>query len=295
MIYEKRIVERGRFKGRIVHDHAFEGVREFRTYAEERAAAIADETKGYETSWMGGTIARAMELLAQGGDVKLAEQAKALALNVPLPDVSTYKQEPTLMVAGGTPCIGAWASGEPQCMVNIEDIESDRSPLRIFVDTVSSAGVDADSMMKAGLMVSALADLLAQIRPVEVWACVGLSASNDAGWGSNNRGAQVFRTQLTTPFSLAEMAMMIGFYPITRGISYGLGKKLEPSVLHWPFGDYQAHAVDGGSPHAFGTFMNEQDVYVPGTTLHEKTMDVEKWLREKLAEIMRGPGKLEAI
>jgi hypothetical protein len=82
-------------------------------------------------------------------------------------------------VAGYIPCVPAFLAGHPDNMYRLTDVETDRSPVRIFASVCVSAGIDADDLEKRGTAILALCQKLGSVRPIELYAYADMGGR---GW-----------------------------------------------------------------------------------------------------------------
>ena len=137
-------------------------------------------------------------------------------------------------VVGAVPNIPAFLAGHPQNMRRRVRVAKSNAPLTIYMDLTSSAAIDAKDVTKRGIVLLALARLLVEHRPVELW--VGTSK----GGYTKTSGTVAWRID-TAPLDLARAAYHIGASAMARGFGYGVDNAIHKTGGSWPFGDYQLH------------------------------------------------------
>jgi hypothetical protein len=77
-------------------------------------------------------------------------------------------------VVGAVPNVPAFLAGHPQCMRRRAHVAKDTAPLAIYMDLTSSGGISAEKVERRGVVLLALARLLVEHRPVELWVGAAL-------------------------------------------------------------------------------------------------------------------------
>src|SRR4029079_19182184 len=131
-------------------------------------------------------------------------------------------------VVGAIPNVPAFLAGHPQHMRRRERAARDNAPITIYMDLTSSAMIDAKQLQKRGIVLLALARLLVEHRPVELW--VGTSKARQGC-----SGTVAWRID-TAPLDLSRSSYHIGAAAMARGFGYGLDDTLHKTGGMWPFG-----------------------------------------------------------
>lgn len=195
-----------------------------------------------------------------------AEQAPAVKLLEKI-DASTHgrkKVQAMPSVAGERVNMGAYLRGEPQNMRRRVRVEHERSPIRVCLELIVSAGVSHDQLARRGAAIAALAVRLAEVRPVELWVSWGNMASSHT--------SVCGRVRLdTTPLSMANAVAVMASPMFCRGILFGemwrQGKATSENSLPWAFG-YPSDA-DRTRKLRAALQLEPQDIFIPGGHLTE--------------------------
>lgn len=183
-------------------------------------------------------------------------------------------------VVGAIPNVPAFLAGHPQHMRRRQRMAKDNSPLTIFMDLTSSAGIDAKDVTKRGVVLLALTRMLVEHRPVELW----VGTAKDQGYGS---GCAAWKID-TSPLDLARSAYHIGAAAMARGFGYGLTDALFRTGGHWPFKNVEEHrrtAKERLKP----VFGFSEVLYIPPIHLDDQmTSDPVGWLKKTMSEYVKG-------
>lgn len=78
-------------------------------------------------------------------------------------------------VVGAYPSVPDFLANDPECMWRREPTENDNSPIKIWVDLVTSGGIDSHIIERRGACISALIlNLTARNRAVELWSMTNM-------------------------------------------------------------------------------------------------------------------------
>lgn len=156
-------------------------VRKFDTASEFAIAArpYADRASG----WTGSTETEAYDACTKG-DLDAVPEAERM-INQISANVETTRSVWDPAVAGAYPIVPDYLSGHPLNMRRRTHIVNENSPIRIYLDLTSSAGIESDKLARRGIAFLALAMLLTRSRPVEmhVFAALGGRNHRDSGGG----------------------------------------------------------------------------------------------------------------
>lgn len=249
------------------------------TAADLADAADRGPVRECDPGWTGETWKAALDG-ARRGRTALVADAERLLEQVQS-EVLVSRSEWVRSRAGAFPVVPEALQGFPEPMRRKVWSPSDRSPLRVFVDLVSSAGVERAHLMRRGVACLALAMALGQERALELWAVIPAR--------TGQRIVSVVQIP-TTPFDLAGACYALTSVGFVRGLGYSLAKSVGGRHRHerWAFGYYpdsdaqraryvrQLRAVLGAS---------EVDLVVPPTFLGDPAAaDSVGFVRRTLAE-----------
>lgn len=181
-------------------------------------------------------------------------------------------------VCGGVPNIPNYLAGLPQAMRRRTRTTNQVAPLAIFADLTSSGGISAEDVRKRGCAILALVRLLANLRPVELWAFTGL--------GSHKRAAYTVVRVESSPLDLARAAHVLTCPSVSRGIGYGLAHERFNSSGGWPYGDdCKLQRKHGAAIMARVCDPGSDVLFIPPVYLYDDSIkNPAKWVHDKLAE-----------
>lgn len=199
---------------------------------------------------------------------------------------SEYEQRPTLALlekidatahdrrrreyvaspVGSFPNVAEFLQGLPMNMRRRQEQESEQSPIRVVVETLVSAGVKEEQIVRRGAAVAALVMRMNEIRPVELWVC----------WGMRIRHNDIIgRVKLdTTPISLSNIVAVLSTPQFCRGIMFAEARskaRETQSGIRWawgtePSGQYHVQQMREALE------LEPQDIYLPGGYLSEASL-----------------------
>jgi hypothetical protein len=113
---------------------------------------------------------------ARLGDESLVVKAEKIMDSLDLPNMGVPLSRWLPSQAGAFPNVPEYLSNNPLCM-RVNGPTQDKSPIRLFVSTDSSAGISTKDIMERGVAILALSLKLQAVRPVEIV----LLSENDGG------------------------------------------------------------------------------------------------------------------
>jgi hypothetical protein len=260
----------------MLHDRVFDSVGEFSRFCEGERERLARHWGSPGVGWIGGTLDAALASIAAGGDAGLASKAGALLEGIKLPDMLEHTDHAVLSVGGGSPCMGAWAAGAPEHMVVVEQTESNVAPIRVFLELGAKSDVSHDDMLAHAMRSVAVAQALSMVRPVEVWAC----------WASGTQGhASVVRVRVSSPFSVAEAAMLACGAGIARGVGLGV-RGFACGASGFAFANRDRAQ---GIAEAFAEIAGREDAVIPGLSHAMELSEhasMSRWVEDKVRQLM---------
>ena len=129
---------------------------------------------------------------------------------------------------GGRVSMSDWLTGSPTPMRRRIKRQSDVSPVRIFVDTFVSAGIEASTLKRRGEAIIALVLLAQRIRPVDL---VAVGSSTFEG----HDGYRYFAVKLESrPISLSQVGFVLGHPAFFRALGNGYFTFMNPKAPSVP-------------------------------------------------------------
>jgi hypothetical protein len=186
-------------------------------------------------------------------------------------------------VVGGVPDVPAYLAGVPMNMRRRERVRIEQGPISIFASMELSGGIPADIMRKRGIAILALVRLLANSRPVELFACC---SAGDAGYG-----AHVICRIDTAPLDLARAAHVLTAPCVTRGLGYAACGQIASDELGkswrgtWAYDRHQIYLSNARAVLTGAIDPNAEALLIPAAHLNDPAVNnPTKWLAEMLAQ-----------
>lgn len=248
-----------------------------------QALPVTDYLRSLDKGWCGGMGFEAARSAIAAGDIAGVAASDAL--------LSRFEEEhrPTLgwrvipAVAGGAPNVGAHLAGSPVAMRQRRRVAQQGNPLTVFVDTVSSGGIDAADLKKRGAAALALVRVLSTSRPVTLYAVAG-------GQHHGTTGGQFCMVRLDQPLDLARAAFALAHPAFARALAYEvlprLAGKQGNGSLHWAWGDVKVYRAKARDLYASAVGADPADcLYVPPPFYTDKAItDGAGWLRDMIGQ-----------
>jgi len=229
-------------------------------------------------TWCGNISHNETVQLALNGDDKLVPEAEKLLEKLDS-DIEIARPEWVPSIAGAFPSVPDYLAGLPDSMRTMHPTMRDTTPVSIYVSTTSSAGIDADTMMKRGVAILALLMKLQQMRPVQLFLLAELHGRTDGEY------LQVIRIE-STPLNLSTACFVLTHVGFARHLTYGVAHAKDSFNGQWP------RMYDGGGSqweeHVREVLgMNPQDVYVGAARIWDDVVrrPVE-WVNKQVAQFV---------
>lgn len=195
------------------------------------------------------------------------------------------RSEWTASVSGAYPMVPDFLAGVPDNMRRRVAVESDVSPLRLYVDLGVSGGLSRAAMSKRGAAVAALAMALGQTRPVELYAFT------TGKFDSRDTDITVVRMD-TTPMSLSHIVAVFSSPQFSRAVDFAIGYRSaghpndkKHGMIGWGWSlDPQHPDYLANCRKAMG--LEPQDIIIPGGHLDSEgdmMRDPVAWVETYLA------------
>lgn len=154
------------------------------------ARAVKDRGLNARTSdhvWACGSFEDSMRFL-QEGDTSKVEAAQRLMerITYAIPSIGPEWQ---MAPAGAFPVVPAFLSGRPDCMRRKVHVLRETAPIRVYVNLMSSAMIDPETLEKRGPVFLALVMAMARVRSVELYGV--LAGATRGGRHQNVIGGRV--------------------------------------------------------------------------------------------------------
>lgn len=172
---------------------------------------------------------------------------------------------------GQRPDVNAYVAGDPMHWRRVRRPRTDKAPVRVVIDTTSSAAIDSKALAVRGVALTALVRALRMTRPTSLEVLTGIGGYNVAFY------------MLTTldPDDLTAAAWALGSTGFARALNYPFMESRD-SGGGWPYG---VHPLSDTERRKAATIAREalalgpDDVLIPAASI----VDVNKIVREPLA------------
>jgi hypothetical protein len=180
-------------------------------------------------------------------------------------------------VTGGAPDVPSFIAGHPLNMRRRQRQVSQQGPLAVVCDLTSSGSISAEHVRMRGCAILALVRALTNLRPVELWAVVGL--------GRSGLAVEILTRINTTPMDLARAAHMLTHPSVSRGLGYGYCQEAHQSGGNWNFGDISLQRKTARESFMRVIPFAADVLYVPPIYGEDKAIsDPVAWLKDMLKE-----------
>lgn len=225
----------------------------------------------------------ALEKLAIGDNSLVpASEALLAQLENALPHTARYVNVSDMV--GGLPNVPAFLAGHPINMRRRARVARDDAPISVVVDVTSSAGINADALLRRGTALLAFVRLLSDHRAVSLWCGIGLSGKGDYSRGSGS--SMVLWRIDTAPLDVARAAHLLSAPSVSRGLGYKLSHAVHSSGGGWPFDSHERHCETGEA--RLCNVLGEQVHFVPPVMLGDDLLlkSPVDWLKRELGKYL---------
>lgn len=214
------------------------------------------------------------------GNLRAAATADALMDKLADESMVTAGMRIELSVAGYSPCVPAYLSGEPECMYANDDVTGESEPIRIFASICVSSGVSIEQLEKRGVTILALCQKLIMFRPVELYVYA------DTG-GMNTAIIPVVKIE-TSPLDLATATYALTAPGFLRRLCFrwAMSNGWDSGEWAWARPPHDASAM-ARTRKALG--MTDADLHISGAHLHDPLVKRPvEWINEQILKYSGG-------
>lgn len=268
---------------RRVQVNALEAVDYFDSPSEfARASAVFDWEHSPGADWAGGTRDDAVLHCTHGDTSRVAEaeeMIERLTLDIDIPR-SAWTPAP----CGAYPIIPEYLAGRPDSMRRRIMTDTDTAPIRLYLDLVSSGGIDADVLLRRGVAFLALAMALSRVRPVTLSVVMPMATNSD-------RGGQIVVIQINAaPLDIATACGALCDGAVTRGLGYAYLHSLGGNGRWYNAGN--AHDREGYIRKVRAALdCTPNDIFIPGMY----SADPDPMLADPVAFINAALSRIEGV
>ena len=196
----------------------------FKFQYEEFLAKFGNQGYTYgNREWFGNLSYQQIRDYAVHGDESLVPEAEKLIAQLNA-EIELERPEWLPSVCGAYGIVAEYLADSPTPMRLKSKVPSDNTPIGIWVDLTSSAGVSHDIIMRRGVVVLALVLKLQQLRAVDLHCC---HVQPD----DSNGGTFTDLVMPTRPMQLGVVTHVLTCVGFARHIMYGAAQKLNHSGL----------------------------------------------------------------
>ena len=218
-----------------VIENAYEGQKAYKqVFADvsDFAQACRDAGVNFSRDEWRGTVSTAQALdMCSTGDLSNVKRAQDIIDKVNASGIEFGRKQWERGMAGAFPMVPAFLAGEPESMMHMQESDSEQTPIRLFVSTVSSGGVENRELQNRAAAILALVMLLTEVRPTELW----IYGELDAYAYAKNLSLPMIRVN-TAPLDLSVASYMLAHQGFTRGLMHGYATRAMGFQGSWAFG-----------------------------------------------------------
>lgn len=224
--------------------------------------------RGHRSAWSGNQTLEESARLALNGCLQTAARLAPLVERaLSLVDIPVRARTRVQDVAGGCPDVPAYLQGEPEHFHALRVVESEATPVRVFVPLVCSAVINAEVIAERGAAIAALCLALGTVRSVELYGYT-------AGDGKRNACIKL----ATAPFVASEVGYCLTSPAFMRQVCYGW---LDTQGWSGAWADWSGYGQT--CPRECLGAADEDLVLDYAFSADGRIADADKWLRETLA------------
>jgi hypothetical protein len=184
-------------------------------------------------------------------------------------------------VVGSFPNVPALLAGVPCAMRQRVRTTRNVAPLTLYLELTGSSGVTGPKFVQRGAAVLALARLLANTRPVEIWTCTTYGCTNKL---------QMVACQIdTAPLNVSVAAAMLCDESIRScGHAINIGTMGDYGFSGWAYGVPELERKYAGEILAGILNPGSTMIYIPATYASDDLKNPAQWVRDMLAKYGAG-------
>lgn len=242
-----------------------------------RSAGVPSHYSGAgDADWWGGDSLSALLGKCLSGEERHIPKAEAL-MELLREEIEIPRATWSPSAHGAFPDVGSFLAGEVECMRHMRSDPSATTPVRIYFDPTSWAGIAASDLVERGVAALALTMALAQMRPVELWTYSDLD--------SNGSDLALICAQIqTNPLMLSEACFALCNPGYARGLTYGLAERRMGFQGMWGFGDWDSDPKSRAELMRQALRASPDDVVIPGAGERDELIkDPVGFIRRELA------------
>lgn len=229
--------------------------------------------------WFGGELTADSLRYARAGNDRLVPDAEQLLAKIKAA-VDLPERPMIADCVGAYPIVPDYLMGAPDCMRRRAMVDSDESPISIYVCLTSSARVPADQMMRRGVAILALVMALAPVRAVD------LHVFNVGRRKGGTRESVILAPINTRPLDLAGACYALTSPGFTRRLCYSLAQAVGFGAtghcgIAWP----EHYGEDSYLPGLLARLGGDpaRDLILPASHINDPIIaDPVRWVNQQL-------------
>ena len=234
-------------------------------------------------NWAGRDMDTAMRETLNGVSEAETRKARDIMDKVNVDFGSRHRTMMVRNVSGHRVNMGAYVSGNPNCMVKRRRVINEFAPIKMVIETTVSAGMDEDAIRARGAALAALAVVISRLRPVELFAAWGLG-NTYADKGESYIGMVKIPT---TPCSLSQAVAVMATEGFARRIAFTeIQKAREFDYGGWAIG-YNTQDETRVQKFREAIGLKAEDVFIPGGHLDYRSSiirDPVAWVHDQVSK-----------
>lgn len=240
------------------------------------AGVVKNYTHAGDSTWWGGDSMGTLLDKCLSGEERHIAKAESLIEQL-REEIEIPRSTWSPSAYGAFPDVGSFLAGEIECMRHMQSDPSATTPVRIYFDPTSWAGIDASDLVERGVAALALTMALAQMRPVELWTYSDLD--------SRGEDLALICAQIqTNPLMLSEACFALCNPGYARGLTYGLAEIRMGFEGMWGFGDYDSDPKSRAELMREALKASPDDIIIPGAGERDELIkDPVGFIRRELA------------
>lgn len=181
---------------------------------------------------------------------------------------------------GFIPCIPSFLAGSPDSMRRLQEMQSEATPIKIYVDIALSASFSSEQLVTRGAAILALSRKLQAIRPVEVCLFASLYGKASKKDGTGACAIPVIKID-TNPMDLTTASYAFTNPAFLRQICFGWAKQYGFDG-RWAWNEHPGYSTREKLRKFF--LLSETDMLIDGAYSTDELMrDPVKWVNDQVS------------
>lgn len=247
----------------------FEAPEEYCAYLRGMPSQYKWTQHDYDDGFAGMDYAQSLDCLTNGFDKHLARAEKLIE---EMNTAQIFTQHLPVMqsaMVGGFPNVPAALNGYPKTMFRRvpSDYESTSTPLNVYVETLVSAGVSQDQLVKRGIAILGFILAMNMIRPIEVYTVTVAAPDGRGAYGAITKIA-------SKPLDLKRATYMLTDPSYYRRLAFSAMRERAKNTTTWIAWPWGSAPTDDDYTTKMRKLCQceEQDIFIKGGYLLDEKM-----------------------